>query len=234
MSNNQKIDWNEKLFDAMLGVAIEEAVLQEMDALPSREELDAMYPATTAFDKKIKSIIAKEERDYKRKQMQKTLIKIVACIGIFIIIGTVVLMSVDASRIYILNAIISMQEDHLAFDFVYNEHSQLIEADILIDGFEYIGSQTYDNMLTISMYVNADGRNITIQRHEGANLRAAIDTDYREYSTIRINYHEIFLFEAEGNAENNVLMWEQRNAVIQIISNADIETIIVTAEALIK
>ena len=112
-------DRNEKLFDAMVKTAFEEAVQQEMDSLPSREKLNEMYPSSEAFDKQIMAIIAKEEKTYKRRQASKQALKvftrIAASIAILFTVSTLALMSVETSRVFIFNAF--MGHPHAAMEF---------------------------------------------------------------------------------------------------------------------
>ena len=109
-------DRNEKLFDAIVKTAFEEAVQKEMDSLPSREKLNEMYPSSEAFDKRIMSIIAKEEKAYKRRQSSKQALKvftrIAASIAILFTVSTLALMSVETSRIFIFNTFMGTQYEH--------------------------------------------------------------------------------------------------------------------------
>ncbi|MGI6576551.1 MAG: hypothetical protein ACOX1Q_00595 [Eubacteriales bacterium] len=51
---------NEKIFDALLKVAVDEALKREMESLPSVEELDKIYKPSAAMDKRIKDLIKME------------------------------------------------------------------------------------------------------------------------------------------------------------------------------
>ena len=60
-------DRKEKLFDAVIKLAFEESVEQEMASLPGKQELDKMTPHSAAFDKRVADIIAKEGKIKKRR-----------------------------------------------------------------------------------------------------------------------------------------------------------------------
>jgi len=53
-------DKGEIIFDALLKVAVDEAMRIEMESLPSDEELMAMYPETKELDERIHTLINKE------------------------------------------------------------------------------------------------------------------------------------------------------------------------------
>ena len=232
MTRNFDADWNERLFEAMLGVAVEEAVLKEMGSLPSREELDSMYPPSDTFNRKIKRIIRKKEKTYRHKLATKAFLKAAACLGILFTISIVVLISVEASRIFILNTLISIQEDHVAFEFYGSVNSINNETEVLFEGFEHVTSQISDNKV-ISTYVSFDGDQIIFQQHEGTNLRIAIDNDYREFSSINIYSQEAYLFESMDE-DYHVVMWAQENTVYIILSRIDVRELLMHAEAIIR
>jgi hypothetical protein len=233
LDKDPSIDWNERLFEAMLEVAVEEAVIQEMAALPSRKELDILYPYSAEFDNKIRRIINQEKKSYKRRQVARVFMKVVTYISIVFIVGTVVLMSVEASRTIILNAVISMQQDHISFEFAEDNPIQNSTEQLLLDGYDYTGTQIIGD-LTISIYVNTVGEQIMIHQHEGSSLHVAIDTDYREFLPITINEKAAFIFESTDDGERHVVMWEQGNIVFQTFSNVAVEELLKFVEFFIE
>lgn len=235
MEKDRNIERQEKLFDAVLKVALDEYIESEMESYPSKEELDKMYPRSAAFDKRVNKIIAKEERIVKRKKAIRIFTRVAACIGIFFFICSVVLMSVEASRNFILNAIISIQDDHVAFEFYCDgSHEGGVSVPpAFFNDFILLSSQTIGD-LAISIYENPEGSRIIIQQHIGINLGAIIDNDYREFSTMVINGHSAYIFESIDGAEHNIIMWYQINTVFQIISDIEFSELIRMAEYLIS
>ena len=196
MVNDHDKEMSEKLFDAILKSACEEAEDQELESYPSKEELDKMYPRSLELDKRIMDIIAKTEKPHKHKFIINAALKSVACLCILCTMSALVLFNVEASRNFILNAIIDIRSDHVAFEFLGTEHSQITESESrpIPDGFEYMGTQVFKTSI-MSIYSNSYGHQIIIQKHLGINLGTAIGTDYREFSIIDMNGQEAFLFE---------------------------------------
>ena len=235
MTDDQSNNLNEKIFDAMLKVAFEEAVNQELASYPSDEELNKLYPPSAAFNKRIMKIIAKHERASKRKQAARSILRVAAAIGIFFTVSTFILMSVEASRVFLLNAIINMHDEHVVLEFRDNEDNvtdnvRHIPGDF---GFDYVGSHAFDNLL-IATYVNAVGEQIIWQQHISGNLRTAIDTAYREFSTITLNNQDAFLFESTDDEAQHIIIWERNRIVFQIFTNTNIEQALAIAEALMS
>jgi len=229
MTDELKRKRAENLFEAMLKVAVEETVDRKLASLPSNEELNKMFPPTVA-DEKILKIIADEKRKSKRQQSRKTLMKIASFAGIFFTISTTALITVEASRNFILNTIINIQADHVAFEFAGGGLKENLNLPV---GFEYMGSQVTENF-SVSTYLNADGKQIIVQQHNASSIGTGIDTDYREFSTIYIKEQEVFLFESIDGVMHNVIMWQQDNVVFQVFANINIEEMISLIKNLIN
>jgi len=226
------INRNERLFDSMLEVAAEEAMLQRMDSLPTCEELDKMYPLSAELDSRIKKIITKEARYHKRKNLLDIFMKVAACIGITFIAGSIMLMSVEASRNFIFNTIINIRHDHVALEFTNNESSELNTNINMLGGFEYVGSQTLDHII-ISSYTNLDNEQIIVSQHYGINLGTAIDIEYREFTTIYLNGQQIFLFEAMSSQEHTIAIWQKNGIVFQVHTYVDVQEVLLFVNSLL-
>jgi len=85
----------DKLFDAMLKIAIEESVQRELASLPSDEELNAAYPASDILNEKVMRIIAKEKQAKTRKGWSKSYVRIAASLVVLFMVGTVALISLN-------------------------------------------------------------------------------------------------------------------------------------------
>ncbi|MCL1844040.1 MAG: hypothetical protein FWF79_09520 [Defluviitaleaceae bacterium] len=108
MESNTNIKRNEKIFNSLFDIAADEAFKEEMDALPSCEELNNMYPRTKSLDKKVYAVINKELNALKRKRALRTLAKVAAVLCIIVVASAGALISIEASRNFILNFIIDI------------------------------------------------------------------------------------------------------------------------------
>jgi len=72
MSNNDK---NEVMFNALLKAAINEKFQEEIDALPTNEELNELYKPSAKLDLRIKKLINKNYRKSKMQSFQGNYLK---------------------------------------------------------------------------------------------------------------------------------------------------------------
>ena len=86
-------DKDDIVFEALLKVAADEAMRIEMEALPSNDELKAMYPQAENLSKKINKTIITEYNKSKRIMFFRSLKRIAAAICVFIVLSTSVLMA---------------------------------------------------------------------------------------------------------------------------------------------
>lgn len=63
MEDSQKYNFADKLFDEILKIALEKAFEQEMEEMPSCEELNVKYKLSPALDKRIRKIISEYKSD---------------------------------------------------------------------------------------------------------------------------------------------------------------------------
>jgi len=234
LADKININRSEKLFEAMLKVAAEEAVSEEMASLPSLQELENMPTPSDNFDKRIKKLIAKSERPLKRKRAMKTFMNVAASVCILFTVGAIVFISANSSNLFFLDndaggqiAPIAFDDLRIGFDLEFYD-----ENIFLPDGFENTKIQYFDDM-TSFVHVNIFGNQLVINQHKETTLRAVIDNDYREFSTTYISGRQIYFFESQAN-EEHVVIWEQDNTVIHAFSNIDIENLLLIVEHLIS
>ncbi|MCL2670897.1 MAG: DUF4367 domain-containing protein [Clostridiales bacterium] len=98
MHNDAHADISEKMQDAILKAAFEEAVKQEAASCPGKAELDQMYPRSEIFDRKIGKLITKAERSQKRRPTIQVFTSIAASVAILLGVGNLVYMTTAGQR----------------------------------------------------------------------------------------------------------------------------------------
>jgi len=238
MGSSTNISSNEKMLDAILKVAAEEALKEEMAALPSLDELNKMYQSSGTLEKKIQGIISKEKSKYKRKRFFRKLGKlgklgkIVAIFIAVLSISAVALISVEASRNFIINTFTNTHNDHVAFEFGENSESfnaNVITLGYIPDGFEVESHQDFTTFGIITL-LNQEGAEITIHRSYADSIGVAFDNENRDHSIINVDGRNIHIFEAHEPGYLNMLMWQHDIDVITIYSDIDIVVLLRIAE----
>jgi len=228
MSKNRSTDRNDKLLEAMFRVALEETIDRDMNALPNTEELNKIFPRSDAVDKKFRELVSSNAQKDSGKRISQGFVKVVASIIVMFILSAIALLSVEASRSFIFNTIINIQDDHVAFDFgdvLYNGEYDSNIPIFYIDGFEYIGGRRHYTRNTF-IYENIFGEQIILQQHKGMSLRVLIDNEHREFTIKRVESNDVYIFAATSNDYSHIIMWAQGDNVLNLVSNMELEHLI--------
>ena len=231
--NNER---SERLFDALLKVAADEALQEEMEALPSREELDKIFPRTESFDKRMYGIIKGEFRATRRKAAIYKFTKIAAVFCMVALVCMGALMSVSASRNFILNTIIDIRRDYVALDFGIQGRPHPSRNTIVLgykpEGFELENSI---EMYTSSVYIFMDDADnmMVITRLIGGQFAVSVDNEYLDFSVIQLGSNIAYLFTPIYEDMEGVIAWISGEDVITITAPLDSDTLVKIAENLI-
>lgn len=235
---------NDELFDAILKVAAKDAMHREMDEMPSLEELNAMYPTSQAFDKKVYGIIKKENLSDNRKARIATGIKVVrsfakvaAVLCIAIVVSFSALMTSARSRNYILNLLIDIRTDHVGFDFGQGEDVPVVSAELPIgyipEGFTLTDSHNIEGILSLFIFTNGQGGDIVVEKSTLVGSRGT-GTTGREFSIIEFRGQEAYLFEAvEDDARNQIAWIYSDNIMISVSTTLSLDELFRIAESVI-
>jgi len=252
MTNNKSlnINRNEEIFDAILKIAAKEAFNDEMTEL--FEELDEMedVPPSDILDKKIRDMISKEKKVHRRKKFFGSFMKVAAIFLAVVGLGSIGLMSVEASRNFIINLLIEIRGDYvlieLGHDGIVPGEGQNVGQEVsgsadglevlgivfgyVPDGFEVV---SYQEMSARSIVVFSDGvgGQIIVNRNIFQSTTAIVDTEFREFTTIHLdNGLEAFLFVATDDNFTNIVIWQQGSDAISISSTAEVNDMLRMAE----
>jgi len=250
MGNNKaiSINRNEELFEAVMKIAAKEALMDEVDELLSfdPEQHSQVPDPSENMDARVRSIIRNESRKYNRKKYISVFGKVAAVFGIFITASTVLLMSVEASRNFIINTIIGIRSDHIAIEFGQNgtpqENEQAPEIELnsitaggvvfgyVPHGFNLVSEQDLGT-LRIFMFADEHGGQIVVQHVQSELLSAFIDNEERSFAVIVIGEFEAYLFESFEENELSVLMWQYEVDVIHVVASISIDELLLFAES---
>jgi len=233
MINNAKKERDEIIFDALLKAASDEIFAEEMESLPTDEEIDALFPNTNSLDKKVQSVINQEFRTLRIQKALRVILRSAAILCVAIVLGTGILMANPASRYFILNYLINVYEDHIRFDFgIAPEQNGTTEAIIfryVPEGFELTSSVDHINVITY-IFENAENDIIMMQYFFGPSIAIGIDNEYSQFSEIQIAGRTAYLFESIYYYRFNVIMWPHYEDAIMITASLNLDLLISLAE----
>ena len=229
---------NEKLFTAIIKVAAEDAWQEEMDSLPSLEELNKMYPPSESLDKRIYGTINKAAKRGKIKKAMRTTSKLVAGFCVFIVLAGGLLMSVEASRTFILSRIINMGEDYVQISFQLGYAVDLKVGELVIsyipNDFTFSAKGELAEGYTYYIFGSDTRKTITINHFiVPDDLRSVYlfnpMTEYGELTIISLNGQIAYLF---TSSVYNTISWDYGRHFISIAAHIEVEELIKIAEGI--
>lgn len=233
MNKYSNQDREEIIFDAILKAATKEALLEEIEELPTDEEFKAMYPNTDSLDKKVRAVIKREFKALRFKKAMRVFARTAAAVCVAIVISTSVLLAHPLSRNVILGYLIDVRDDRVRFDFGVdtnaNEQNNTFSFQYAPEGFMLVNSVDNDAIITY-MFESIDGDVIIMQYFWGRSHTISVDIEYTYFHEVQINDKNAYLFEAQYEQAFNVLMWPHGDDVIMITTSLDIEALISLAE----
>lgn len=215
-------DQNEMWFDALLKVSLSDALKNEMDLLPSNKDMNEKYKLSAEVDKRIKKIIIRHRNSSKIMSYSKNLHKIVACFIIVVVLSSITLISVEATRNTIFNILIEQFGKYTEIQFQDSdtdmEQNEIYRPTYITEGFKEKSTQTYGNTIIIK-YTDDLGTEILFKQRLADAGIALIDNENTKYIEIEIAGNKAYLFEALTKDEYSVLLWQYQGVVFELTSS---------------
>lgn len=208
-------------FDSLLRIATSEALRNEIELLPSKEELDKKFHPSDKLSRRIKRIIIRNRMEQKIHAYAKIARKIAAVVIILYTASSITLLSVEATRNAIYNLIIEHHDKYteIRFDNSITDkaHSDLYSPTYLPQGFKETSTVTYGNSV-MQVYTNEEGIEILFKQRPVETGTSLIDNENTEYKQIEIGGNVAYLFEALTTEDYNVLLWQSEGVVFELTS----------------
>lgn len=226
---------DDKLFDAILKIASEEAMRQDIETMLSCREANEQYKPSPALDKKIRKIISRHNFIERTSSLKKTALKCAACFAIFTVVSSTLLLSVEATRNFIFNAVVKWQEDHFSIEHGNSSIKKLTiyKPTHLPDGFEEISSNVMGDINRI-IYQDKTGIEILLTQYSSSTSNILSDFEDKDFTTIKINQQNAYLVDADEKNKNNTIIWEYNGVIFHIDSELESAELISIAESIKK
>jgi len=239
MENNQKTETDEKLFTAVFKVAAEEAWQEEMDSLPSLDELNEMYPPSESLDKRVFGTINKAARRGKIKKAMRYTARCAAIFCVVIVLAGGLLMSVEASRTFILNRIINMGEDYVQISFQLGDIADLEIGELVVNyipyDFAFYEQGEFAEGHTFYTFRSDTRRGILIQHiivlEDGGSVAGISPvTEYSEFSIISLHRQVAYLFTSTYENHVNTISWNYGRHFLSVSAFLEVDELMRIAE----
>lgn len=240
MNNTEMKD---RLFEIMLRAAVEEDFNRELQKLPKEEDLADDCELSLPTRIKIEKMIRESYRHSILFRVGKIAKKAAVVAAIIVPVSLGSLLSVEASRNAIFNALLEWKSDHA--DIRYQEEGassdkkssvsdSIIEPAYLPNGFAEARKVTVGHKTEIE-YQNQQGEKILLSQgplSEGGNL--GVDTEHTTEKEIEINGEKAFLFTADSSGGNSYLAWNDHSRSLLLSSEIPPEQLVKIAESMGK
>ena len=243
MTNNKPVNRpmstsrSEELFDAILKAAAKTAFYDEMEQmLDDLDKMDDIKPSAE-LDRKVRNMIARESRVHRRKRLFQTFTKVAAVFAVVVTVSAIALMSVEASRNFIINFLIGIQDDHVVIEFgpdgrpIGGQQGNVgelngLEVVGIVFGYVPEGFEVVDYQLVgvMSIVIFSDGNEgqIVVRHQMAQSLSAFIDNEAREFSSIYLSDgREGLFFEAVGYGYQSTIIWQCGSDIFMIHANLE-------------
>ncbi|NLA86429.1 MAG: DUF4367 domain-containing protein [Clostridiales bacterium] len=221
------------LFDALLKTAVCEAYEKEIDGLADESKRSGGMP-TPALDQRIEGLIKKSYRITRIKRLSKGLGKAAACLCMLLAVATVVLMSVEATRNAIFNAVLSRHEKYTEIRYETESHKDgkdIYRITYLPEGFKEDTLETSGNFTTFIYRDDAGGR-IIFAQHPAGGGTTMVDNENTVYTEVQVSGRAGHLFKAKTEDDSSILIWERNGVVFELVSALDSKELIRIGESI--
>ena len=234
-------DLRSKLFDTVMEAALRDNFQQELDEIPGEAVLATSYSPSSELNQKIRKIISKSNHRLFLRKAGKISRRAAVITAVILPVAAAGLLSVEASRNVIFNAILNWKSNHVEMkyetDSAERSTGAAAEADAsapayLPDGFTEKSSETVGKT-TVTEYQNKENVRIRLTRSPISSAgTTGIDTEHSTYKEIIINGYKASLFAAKTSKDSTILVWRNKTTSFMLVSPIDKEELIKMATSI--
>ncbi|NYB73217.1 DUF4367 domain-containing protein [Sedimentibacter hydroxybenzoicus DSM 7310] len=232
----------ESLFDALLTYAVKENAINEINEMPTEEQIKEDMSFSAAFESKMQGLIKRRRNKRILKSTYKYGKKVAVFVSIIVSLGFGTLMTAEAVQNAVISTVVEWYEDHNGFIFKNtsskSDEEILNEAKIKLpsyipEGFELSESEDYDSF-KLYLYKNKEGINLVFNAAVVTDKNETfIDNEYTDYEIIEINGNEVYLFSGKGRDYDYAsVIWTEGNIKYEIDSWIGVIEVIRIAKSL--
>ncbi|OCN01804.1 hypothetical protein A7X67_01225 [Clostridium sp. W14A] len=238
-----KAKLNRELFEAMLKEAVNENFEKEVQSLPSEAAL-ADCELSLGTKRRIESMIREARVKSILRRVRAVTKRVAVLLAIMIPVSLGSLLSVEASRNAIFNAIIEWRSGSAKISYQQGERnsgSSGMEEDqaskqyfpsYVPAGFT-VSKKSALGDIFYTVYKNKEGQTIDFQQASlSAGGQEVIDSEHSTYSQIDINGNQASLFRANTKDDSSFLLWKNDHSSFLLMSKIDSKELIKMAESI--
>ena len=238
-----KQEMKNQIFEVMLQTAVKEHFEKELHELPAAKELTDDYDLSESTRKEIEKWIKAANYKAARLRMQNAAKRAAVIAAIIVPVSVVSLLSVEASRNVIFNAVMNWASDHVAIQYQDGQASSGEPSPpensegkprYLPEGFAETETRQTGSSFTTE-YRNNQGELILFRKSPLSKQGPfAIDTERTTRTEIEIQGEKASLFTANGPDETSSLVWQNHSYSFLLSSKISPKELVKMAESMTK
>ncbi|MCL2320991.1 MAG: DUF4367 domain-containing protein [Oscillospiraceae bacterium] len=228
---------NDVVFEALFRQAVIDNFYEEIDSIPSNEELAKIYKFTPEFEIRMKKLI---NRELRKGYIIKTLKYARKVAAVFLIIITVlfgVLLINPEVRAVIVKTIVEWHDKFTSITFnteISKVQSKKWVPEYLPDGFA-LNSEEIIGPITSIVYSSVNEDNIYFSfMPVSAGSNFSIDNENHNIIKSTINGNEAFFAEASSQNFDNGILWVANDYKFEIWSKLPINELVKIAQSILE
>lgn len=233
MTNREK---QEALFDALLKVAVSEAFQRELRELPAEGDPEKEIPPSPELDQRIHRQIVGARRKSGARRFVKKAGRVAAVFCVVLTLASILLLSVEASRNQIFNAILQMQEKYTQLHFGDSEEEPgdgIYRPTYLPEGFQQQSEQKFGTSVEL-VYINQAKEQIRLTQGEYKEGSSLVDNENRKFEKIKVLNNTAYFFGSPTQGEPSVLIWRSGDTTFKLQASLSAQELIRIGESLKK
>ncbi len=223
------------VFEALFRQAVIDDYNEEIDSIPSKDELMEIISFSPEFDLRMKKLFARERRkDFYRKALSHSKRAAAVLVVAATLIFGVLLFNPEV-RAAVKNTVVKWYDKFTSF--IFQSDGSDIDGEIewnlgyLPPGFRENSVEKLGKV-TNMVYVNDSGDTIYIScRPEGNDTNISVDNENHLIESETINGHEAYIAKATNNDFENGVIWSMKGYTFNIWSKLSIDELIAIAQS---
>lgn len=221
--NDRKNDINQKIFETLLSEAVDQSFDEWVEQWPKEEDL-ADFPVSEELRHSLEQSMAKEAKTKKKKRLLRHTKRLAACIILVFVVSFGSLMTVDAYREALVNAVFHWGQDTVNIILGGIPEENPYEPTYLPEGYVEESKNQIPDFLHIK-YKNAKGDRIVFASFvKSEDMTATLSIDTTDMDCYEMEYNGIPFRVFESKVENSCsyLFWDTEEYLFRVYGKTSV------------
>ena len=218
---------NEILLDALIKMGVDEALENEIKAIPPVEELRETYKTSAALDARIAEIIKKDCRKHRVMRIRKR-VAAIAAVVIFFVAGS--LLSVEATRNAMFNTVLEWRDKYIQIQFTEDSQKDIYRPSFLPAGFTEISESRFENIVILNYDGGSLGK-VIFKQYPAETSSSLVNNEDASYEETSVNGAQAFFLQPDDTDLYKILLWQSNRVTFELNATVDRDVMIQIAKS---